>query len=117
MFYQNIIAVNAEINSLLQTALGHDNIVQGVAFPVVFSQHPRIEQHPAVQRVLAPGNRRQLCFHFVHLTGGQKAAAAQVDAEDGLFVLQREVGFVQDGAIAANGQDDVCLLQALFSGR
>ena len=114
MLDQNVIAVDAEINGLLQTAFGDDDIVEGVALPAVVAQNADIKQHPVVQQIISPCNGRELLFHLVDLTGGQKAAAPQVDAEDGLPVFQREVSLVQDGAIPADGQDDIRFFEAFL---
>ena len=114
MLYKDVVAVDAEIDGLLQAAFGHDHVVEGMALPVFFAQHPHIEQHPAVQQIFAPHQRRKLFLHFIHLAGGKEAAAANVDAEDGLLVLKRKVRLMQDGAVAADGQDNIGTREALF---
>ena len=42
MLYQNIIAVNAEVDGLLQAPLGHNYIVEGMTFPAILTKHPGI---------------------------------------------------------------------------
>ena len=88
MLHQDIITIDAEIHCLLQAALGHNHIIQGMALPAVIPQHTDIEQHPVIQKIFTPGYGGELGFHFIDLTGSQKAAPAQIDAEDGLSVFQ-----------------------------
>ena len=40
------------------------------------------------QKIFTPGYGGELGFHFIDFTGGQKAAPAQIDAENGLSVFQ-----------------------------
>ena len=42
VLYQNIIAVNAEVDGLLQASLGHDHIIEGVPLPAVLTKHPGV---------------------------------------------------------------------------
>ena len=42
VLYQNIIAVNAEVDGLLQPPFGHHHIVEGMAFPAILTKHPGI---------------------------------------------------------------------------
>ena len=42
VLYQNIIAVNAEVDGLLQASFGHNYIVEGVTLPAVLTQHSGI---------------------------------------------------------------------------
>ena len=42
VLYQNIIAVNAEVDGLLQAPFGHHHIVEGVTLPAVLTKHPGI---------------------------------------------------------------------------
>ena len=114
MLHQNVIAVNAEINGLLQAAFCHDNVVQCMAFPAVMAQNMGVEQHPVVQLELAPRHGRQLAFHLADLAGSQKTAAAQVDAQDRLCMLERKIRLMQDRSVSADGQDYVRTFQTLF---
>ena len=66
----------------------HNHIIQGMALPAVIPQHTDIEQHPVIQKIFTPGYGGELGFHFIDLTGSQKATPAQIDAEDGLSVFQ-----------------------------
>ena len=117
MLDQNVVAVDAEVDGLLQPPLGHHDVVEGVALPAVVPQNADVEQHPAVQAVLPAGHGAQLCLQFVHLAGGQKAAPPQVDPQNGLVIVEGHVGDVQDGAVPADGQDDVGLFHGLVKGQ
>ena len=114
MLYKDVVAVDAEVDGLLQTAFRHDHIVEGMAFPAILAQHPHIEQHPAVQKILSPHQSGEFFFHFIHLTGGEEAAASDVDAEDGFLILQRKICLMQDGSITTDGQDDIGARKAFF---
>ena len=85
-----------------------------MALPAIVPQHPDEKEHPVVQAEFAPGHGGELCFHLADLTGSQKTAAAQVDAQNRLCVLQREIGLVQNGTVAADGQDHIGTLQAVL---
>ena len=112
MLHQDIVAVDAEIDGLLQPPLGNNNIVEGMTLPVGVAQHTHIQQHPVVQAVLSPRHGGELGLHLVHLAGGQKTAASQVDAQNGFVVTQRQIGDVQDGAVTADGEDHDALSQS-----
>ena len=114
MLYKDVVAVDAEVDGLLQTAFRHDHIIEGMAFPAILAKHPHIEQHPAVQKILSPHQSGEFFFHFIHLTGGEEAAASDVNAEDGFLILQRKICLMQDGTVAADGQDDVGARKAFF---
>ena len=114
MLHKDVIAIDAEIDRLLQAAFCDNNIIQCVAFPAIMSQYTGIQQHPIVQTELALCHGCQLRFHFTDLAGSQKTAAAKIDAEDRLCILQRQIGFVQDRSVPADGQDHISPFQACF---
>ena len=82
--------------------------------PIFIPQHTSIQQHTRIQLELTFRHSRKFCFQLIHLTGRQKTAPSQVDAQDRFTVGQRKISLVQDRTVAANGKDHICLLKALF---
>ena len=78
------------------------------------AQHADIQQHPVIQTEPALCHGSQLRLHFTDLAGGQKPAPAKVDAENRFCVLQRQICFVQDRAVPADGQDHISPFQAFL---
>ena len=64
--------------------------------------------------IFSPHQSGEFFFHFIHLTGGEEAAASDVNAKNGFLILQRKICLMQDGTVAADGQDDVGARKAFF---
>ncbi len=104
---ENIIAVNAEIDRLLQAALRDHHVIQGVALPAIVAKNADIQQHPVVYAELSPCNSGELGFHLADFAGSQKTTASQIDAQDRLCVPKRKICLMQNGAVAANAADQM----------
>ena len=88
-----------------------------MTFPAILAQHPHIEQHPAVQKILSPGTRAAEFFSSHFHPPSQVARKPQrpmLMPEDGFLILQRKICLMQDGTVAADGQDDVGARKAFF---
>ena len=107
MLHKNIIAVDAEINRLLQPAFCDHDVIQCMSLPAIMAQNMHIQQHPVIQTELSSGNSGEFGLHFVDLTSCQKTAASQIDAKDRLCIPERQVCLMQNCAITADGQDHI----------
>ena len=85
-----------------------------MALPAIVAKNADIQQHPVVYAELSPCNSGELGFHLADFAGSQKTTASQIDAQDRLCVPKRKICLMQNGAVAANGQDHICLLKAFL---
>ena len=88
------------------------HIVDGFGLPAV--GRPCQQQAARVESIAALGQQTQLFGHLLHLAGGQKARAAQVDAQHRLAIMHTVQPGFQQRTVTADGDDEIGFAVGFF---